>query len=261
MTADHPGALSGRRLCRRHRAGAEEYRCRHRRRPEAGPQRPRHGHGRQVKQKDEAGAEKTLETLVANYNEPEDWEQMIDVALTTKGMRDIDYVYLGRLMFLPAAKVTPADAIADRLDRQPLAFYGDAAACPEAWRHRLPDAARQADADKKTMPAADRRRRQAERPVQRQAGRSAVQLWHVSGSRSCGPAAKTKGGVTDPTEAAMVLGQALAARANMTTPSPTFGQVTGGSPATRPRRAPVDRLRQDQEEPPRRGTAAAAAAK
>src|SRR6478736_5997292 len=64
----------------------------------------------QVKQKDEVGAEKTLETLVANYNMPDDWNQIMGVALTTKGMRDVDYVYMGRLMFLQGGKITPSDA-------------------------------------------------------------------------------------------------------------------------------------------------------
>ncbi len=64
----------------------------------------------QVKQKDEPGAEKTLEALVANYNQPDDWNQIMGVALTTKGMRDIDYVYMGRLMFLRSTKISPSDA-------------------------------------------------------------------------------------------------------------------------------------------------------
>ena len=64
----------------------------------------------QVKQKDEAGAEKTLETLVATYNTQEDWDQISSIALTTKGMRDIDYVYMGRLIVLQAGKVKSSDA-------------------------------------------------------------------------------------------------------------------------------------------------------
>src|SRR5262249_21966765 len=34
----------------------------------------------QAQQKDEAGAEKTLETLVANYNMPEDWSEIMSVS-------------------------------------------------------------------------------------------------------------------------------------------------------------------------------------
>src|SRR6202000_2399517 len=64
----------------------------------------------QVKQKDEAGAEKTLEMLVADYGQAEDWSQLMGVALTGKGMRDIDYVYMGRLMLLRGGQISQSDA-------------------------------------------------------------------------------------------------------------------------------------------------------
>ena len=95
----------------------------------------------QVKQKDEAGAEKTLESLVANYNTPDDWNQIMGVALTTKGMRDIDYVYMGRLMFLQmAASSSPVRRLADRIDRQQGRSLRRCGAGREGGRHRLPAA-------------------------------------------------------------------------------------------------------------------------
>src|SRR5579859_1154071 len=93
----------------------------------------------QVKQKDEAGAEKTLETLVANYNNPDDWNQIMGVALTTKGMRDIDYVYMGRLMFLQGGKITPTDASLIGSTASRLAFYGDSVQAQKLGGSGFPD--------------------------------------------------------------------------------------------------------------------------
>ena len=64
----------------------------------------------QVAQKDEAGAEKTLEQLVAGYNDPKDWTQMIDVTITSKGIRDTDIIWLGRLLFQVGATASAEDA-------------------------------------------------------------------------------------------------------------------------------------------------------
>ena len=120
----------------------------------------------QVKQKDEAGAEKTLETLVANYNDPDDWNQIIGVALTTKGMRDIDYVYMGRLMLLQARQ---------GLGRPTPSLIGSTASTTRPlWRcvqaeklggTGFPPADAKAEPTRRPC-RPDRGRRQAERPVQ-----------------------------------------------------------------------------------------------
>ena len=80
----------------------------------------------QVKAKDEAGAEATLEQLVADYNDPDDWKQIISVSYGQKGIRDIDALYLGRLMFLveptpPANDASIVGGVASKMG-----FYGDA---------------------------------------------------------------------------------------------------------------------------------------
>ena len=91
----------------------------------------------QVAQKDEAGAEKTLEQLVAGYNDPEDWTQMIDVTITSKGMRDIDIIWLGRLLFQVGATASAEDANLFGQTASHATFFGDALVAAAAWRHRL----------------------------------------------------------------------------------------------------------------------------
>ena len=154
----------------------------------------------QVKQKDEVGAEKSLETLVANYNSPEDWNQIMGVALTTKGMRDIDYVYMGRLMFQQGGKITPSDASLIGSTASRLAFYGDAVQAQKLGGTGYPDAVAKADADKKTMPAQIA-------AGAKQNGQYNVKLAEALYGYGMYPEAitaaqlaKSKGGATDPTE-------------------------------------------------------------
>ena len=80
----------------------------------------------QVAQKDEAGAETTLEQLVAGYNDPKDWTQMIDVALSSKGLRDVEVVWLGRLIFLSGATPSQQDVNLFGSTASHLTFFGDA---------------------------------------------------------------------------------------------------------------------------------------
>jgi len=107
----------------------------------------------QVKQKDEPGAEKTLEALVANYNQPDDWGQLMGVSLTTKGMRDIDYIYMGRLMFLQGGKMRPEDASLIGSTASRLGFLGEAVQAQKLGGQGFTDPGPKVDADKKSFPA------------------------------------------------------------------------------------------------------------
>src|SRR4051812_48892211 len=95
----------------------------------------------QVSIKDEAAAEKTLETLVATYNDPKDWGQMIDVTFGTKGLRDIDGVWLGRLLFLSGADVSAQNATMIGSTASHLTFYGDAEIAKQHGGTGFPDPA------------------------------------------------------------------------------------------------------------------------
>jgi hypothetical protein len=186
----------------------------------------------QVKQKDEAGAEKTLETLVANFNMPEDWNQIMGVSLTTKGMRDIDYIYMGRLMFLQGGKVSATDASLVGSTASRLAFYGDAVQAEKQGATGFPPAGPKADADKKTIPAQIA-------AGAKQNGQYNVKLAEALYGYGMYPEAitaaqlaKSKGGATDPTEADMVIGMAQTAAGQYAEAAATFGAINSPNPAS-----------------------------
>jgi hypothetical protein len=181
----------------------------------------------QVKQKDEAGAEKTLEQLVANYNMPEDWNQLMAVSLTTKGMRDIDYVYMGRLMFLQSGgKVRPEDASLIGSTASRLAFYGDSVQAQKLGGTGFPDNTAKADADKKGMAAQIA-------AGAKQNGQYNVKLAEALYGYGMYPEAitaaqlaKSKGGAQDATEADMVIGMAQTASGQNAPAAATFAGIS-----------------------------------
>lgn len=68
---------------------------------------------------DEAGAIKMLEKLTLHYGTPDDWGQLIDNALGTNGITELDALYLYRLRYITHAVTAPDDytisaSIADR---------------------------------------------------------------------------------------------------------------------------------------------------
>jgi len=213
----------------------------------------------EVAEKDEAGAESTLEQLVAQYNDPKDWTQMIDVAISSKGIRDLDVIWLGRLLFQVGATASQQDSNLFGSTASHSAFYGDALVAQQHGGTGFPDPTARAEADKKTMP-------QQIAAGQKQNGQYNVKLAEALYSYSMYPQAEaaaklamTKGGMTDPSEAPMVLGQALVAQGKYDEAVTAFGQVQGGGPAT----ARITRLWTDyakiKQNPP--ATASAAPAK
>ena len=186
----------------------------------------------QVAQKDEAGAEKTLEALVANYNDPKDWTQMIDVAISSKGIRDTDVIWLGRLLFQVGATASAQDANLFGQTASHATFFGDALVAQQHGGSGFPDPTARADADKKTMP-------QQIAAGQKQTGQYNVKMAEAlysygmyAEAEAAAKLAMSKGGMTDPSEAPMVLGQALVAQGKYDEAIQAFGQVQGGGPAT-----------------------------
>jgi len=186
----------------------------------------------QVKQNDQAGAEKTLEALVANHNQPTDWNQLMAVALTTKGMRDIDYIYMGRLMFLQGGAVTPSDASLIGSTASKLGFLGEVVEAQKRGGTGFTPADAKADADKKTIPA-----QIAAGPKQN--GLYNVKLAQALYGYGMYPEAiaaaqlgKSKGGDPDPTEADMVIGEAQAATGKYAEAATTFAAIQAANPAS-----------------------------
>ena len=185
-----------------------------------------------VAQKDEAGAEMILEQLVAAYNDPADWTQMIDVAISSKGIRDVEVVWLGRLLFASGAKPSQQDVDLFGSTASRLTFFGDAQIAKQHGGTGYPDPGPRAEADKKTIQAQIA-------AAQKQNGNYSAKLSEALYSYGMYPEAETvaklavtKGGATDPTEAPMVLGQSLLAQGKYDDAIAAFGQVQGGGPAT-----------------------------
>jgi hypothetical protein len=185
----------------------------------------------QVKQKDEAGAEKTLEALVANYGQPDDWSQLMGVALTGKGMRDIDYVYMGRLMLLRGGQINQSDAnlVGSAANSNRLGLYGDAEAM-QKFGGPAPDP-REA-ADKKSMPAQIAAGAKQNGQYDVKTAEAAYGYGMYSDAENLARAAKTKGGMADPTEADMVIGMAQAAQGKYADAATTFGGINQSDPAS-----------------------------
>ena len=186
----------------------------------------------QVKQKDEAGAEKTLEALVANYNMPDDWNQIMGVALTTKGMRDIDYIYMGRLMFLQAGKISATDASLVGSTASRLAFYGDAVQAEKLGATGFPPAGPKADADKKTIPAQIAAGAKQNGQYNVKLAQALYGYGMFPEAITAAQLAKTKGGTTDPTEADMVIGMAETAAGRYADAVTAFGSINAANPAS-----------------------------
>jgi predicted Zn-dependent protease len=185
-----------------------------------------------VSLKDENGAEQALEEIVGAYNDPADWAQLIDVAITSEGIRDVEAIWLGRLLFLVGAPVTKQDADMIGSIAGHLTFFGDAVNAKAKGGTVDPDPTPRAENDKKTI-----QDQIAQIPSQN--GVYAAKLSEALYSygmypeaESAAKAAIQKGGNPDATEAPMVLGQSLAAQGKYADAKAAFATVTGGGPAT-----------------------------
>ena len=186
----------------------------------------------QVKAKDEAGAEQTLEQLVADYNDPDDWKQIISVSYGQKGIRDIDALYLGRLMFLIESNPPANDASIVGGVASKLGFYGDAMKAEQAGGTGFPSPDANAQKDKASI-------QQQITAGAKQNGVYNIKLAEALYGYGMYPQAEaaanlalSKGGVTDPTEIPMVLGMTLAAQGKNQEALDQFAKVQGGGPAT-----------------------------
>jgi tetratricopeptide (TPR) repeat protein len=188
--------------------------------------------GSQAKLKDEVGAEKTLETLVANYNMPDDWGQIMGVSLTTKGMRDIDYIYMGRLMFLQGGKIRPEDASLIGSTASRLGFLGEAVQAQKLGGSGFTDPGTKVDADKKSFPAQVAAGAKQNGVYNVKTAEAAYGYEMFADAENLAKAAKAKGSVPDATEPDMVLGMAQAAQGKYADAAQTFASVNQPNPAS-----------------------------
>jgi hypothetical protein len=182
----------------------------------------------QVQQKNQAAAEQTLEQMVATFNDPKDWAQMLSVSLGIKGMRDIDYVYLGRLMFATGANVPATDMQLVGSNANKQGFYGDA---EQAQKKGGPAPDSRMAADRKSIP-------QQITAGAKQGGEYNVKLAQAlygygmyAEAETAARLAKSKGDAKDPTEADMVIGLAQQAQGKYSEAATTLGAIKAPNPA------------------------------
>jgi hypothetical protein len=183
----------------------------------------------QVQTNNQAAAEQTLEQMVATYDDPKDWAQFLAVSLGVKGMRDIDYVYLGRLMFSTKAPMQPNDMqlVGSNANKQGL--YGDA---EQAQKQGGPAPDARMGADRKSIP-------QQITQGGKEGGEYNVKLAQAlygygmyAEAETAARLAKTKGGVKDPTEADMVIGMSQLAQGKASDAVATFDAIKAPNPAS-----------------------------
>jgi hypothetical protein len=189
----------------------------------------------QVKQKDEAGAEMTLESLVQYYNTPEDWGQILGVTLGTKGMSETDYIYVGRLMLASGAKFSANDAQVIGATANKSALYGDAEAMSKAGGP-APDARMAADKKSIDSQIALGAKQGAEYNVKTAEALYGYGMY--AQAEKMARDAKAKGATKEPNEADMVIGMSLAAQGKYAEAATVFSGIT----ATNPAKARVVRL-------------------
>jgi len=184
----------------------------------------------QINAKDEAAAEKTMITLLTYYDDKRFWKQIIDVTMTTRGLRDTDALMLGRLLFVSGSDVSKEDADLVGSLAQKQAIYGDAVKAQAKGATLQMDPARVA-------------RDKSEVPAQITLGASQNGVFNIklaeallgydmfAQAETAARLAQTKGGA-DASEIALVIGIAQVQQGKYADAVATFGQVSGGGPVT-----------------------------
>ena len=193
----------------------------------------------QVKNNDQSGAMETLEKLAVYYGDPGDWGQVIDNGLATKGMSELDALYLYRLRFAVGAKsagddYTVAAGIALQkgyaVEAEKILEKGIAAGALSHGRaaHQLSEArsgARMDERSLKTIAAAAARSKSGEQDIQ-----LAEDYWGYGRYGDAVTAARaglSKGGLKDRGEGEFILGISLLTEGKIDEARQIFAKLDG----------------------------------
>jgi TolA-binding protein len=182
--------------------------------------------------KDEAGMADTLEEQAADYNDPADWTEIIAITFGTPGLRDQDAIWLGRLLFVVGAQVPPTNASTVGQIASQHGFFGDAVNAKARGGQVDPDPTPRADSDKKTMPDQIAQQQAQDGAYNAKLAEALYGYGMYPQAEAAAKLAIQKGGNPDPSEAPMVLGQALTAEGKYDDAVVAFGQVRGGGSVT-----------------------------
>lgn len=183
--------------------------------------------------KDNDSASATLEASVRAFNNPNDWTQLIDLSLSDKTSRDLDYVYLGRLLLATKAAITPdqANVIGETASR--LTFYGDALAMKAAGGSKFPDPTAKANADKaKSAQNIADAAKEKNGLLAAKVAQALYSYGMFDQAIAEAQLAVTKGGDPDTSEPQIVIAQSLAGQGKYQDAIAAFQKVQGGTHAT-----------------------------
>ncbi|HET7335826.1 MAG TPA: hypothetical protein VFI93_11975 [Rhizomicrobium sp.] len=193
----------------------------------------------QAKTNDQAGAEQTLEQLAVQYNSPSSWRQLADVAMGTKGIKDLDALYLYRLKYATGA-MTQADdyTIMASLANQ-LGYPSEAKAVLERGigSGKLSSGKAAAQMAKARQGAAIDERSLSTYAAQAKRSKSGEQdvklaedyygYGRYAEAAEAAQRAISKGGLKDPSEGPMILGMAQMGQGKYAAAEQTFKTVRG----------------------------------
>jgi tetratricopeptide (TPR) repeat protein len=172
----------------------------------------------------------------------------------------VEVVWLGRLIFLSGATPSKQDVDLFGSTASHLTFFGDAQIAQQHGGSGFPDSNARADADKKTIPAQIAAEAKQNGNYSAKLAEALYSYGMYAEAEAAAKTAISKGGVTDASEAPMVLGQALTAQGKYDEAIAAFGKVQGGGPATeRITRLWVALANIKKNPPPPESTATAAA--
>jgi tetratricopeptide (TPR) repeat protein len=193
----------------------------------------------EAKSNNEAAAVETLETMAVNYNDPNNWHQLTQIAFGTKNLKELDALYIYRLCFSAGAMGNADDfTIMASLANQ-LGYPTEALKVLQQGINSGKVSSGQASGElgkARTGAAADERALAslASGAQQAKSGELAVKqaedYWGYSRYTDAETFARTaiaKGGMKDPSEGQMILGMALVAQGKNDDAIAAFGQVSG----------------------------------
>jgi len=167
---------------------------------------------------------------VLYYNDKDDWKQIIDVTISTRGVRDVDAVMLGRLLFASGATVSKDDADLIGQTTQKLALYGDAQLAQSKGATLQLDAGRIAS-DKASLPQQITMGQSQNGLFNVKLGEALYGYGMYAEAEAAARLAQTKGGA-DASEVAMLIGMSQAMQGKYADAVATFATVQGGGPVT-----------------------------
>jgi tetratricopeptide (TPR) repeat protein len=196
--------------------------------------------GSQLKAKNQAGAIETLEQIVTYYDDPDDWGQVIDVSLGTKGMKDVDMLHIFRVRMATKATgksddyVTAANlalSLAYPVEADAVLQAGLAAGKVDRGNKLIADARSRAAKDRQTIAGFDTVARKGGGELELKLAETYYGYGRYADAADAARRALQKGGAKDdPNEANMVLGEALLMQGKTADAIAAFNSLKNPSP-------------------------------